>query len=177
MQPINPVQCRVFNESGANPGSPTFPYKEDVGGSSPSTPTNSARRCSLSEFLCPSQACWAIIDLRVSFFPRQGRGRRFEPLTGRWPKSRTGFGSTVPSRTSHAGRRRRRGGRSLGPSDRSNTSVSHLGAESLLASRARTSPTSWVLGRPEPRQACDKDPTSPVRQARSTVKAIGKEQQ
>lgn len=55
-----------------------FPYKEEAGGSSPSTPTNNACRCSLSELLGMYQASWQSSALGLSFFRHQGRGRRFE---------------------------------------------------------------------------------------------------
>ncbi len=42
-----------------------FPYKEEVGGSSPSTPTNNACHCSSSDLWRPSHLSLAIIDLPI----------------------------------------------------------------------------------------------------------------
>ena len=39
MRPQNPYATRDFTETAGSARGPIFPYKEEVGGSSPSTPT------------------------------------------------------------------------------------------------------------------------------------------
>jgi len=91
MQSITPVRMGSFNDLGTPQDQLIFPYKEEVGGSTPSTPTENAfdywdfsvsgsELIHFGPHLVRARSSWRSSTLRSSvLFPHQRRGRPFEP--------------------------------------------------------------------------------------------------